>query len=154
MRLYLDVDGTLLRRSGHARLRGELAPATNLLRFFEWAAAGFECRWVTSRTRHGDVDRLLPVLRQAIGPGDEWDRIQAIAASFATPVWRAFKAEAMDLGENFIWLDDAPEDESIAALHRAGRHACWVKVDIDRCPDDLRRVMTLVDGLNFRAVAE
>lgn len=153
MRLYLDVDGTLLRRSGHARLRGEFAPATNLLRFLEWAAAGFECIWVTSRTRHRGVDKLLPVLRQAIGPGEEWDRIHAIAASFAAPVWQDFKAEAMELGEDFIWIDDSPEEESLDALKRAGRHKSWIKVDIEQRPDDLRRVMDLVNSRDFSVAA-
>lgn len=154
MRLYLDVDGTLLRRSGHARLRGDLAPANNLLRFLEWAAAGFDCAWVTSRTRHGAADTLLPVLRQAIGPGDEWDRISRVIADFTTPTWSAFKAEAMDLDEDFLWIDDAPEPESLDALDQAGRRQCWLSVAVDQRPDDLRRVMELVEGRGMRQAAE
>jgi hypothetical protein len=145
MRLYLDVDGTLLRRSGHAKLRGEFAPAANLPRFIEWAAAGFECIWVTSRTRHGSADKLLPILRQAIGPGDEWDRMAASMLSFATPVWHDFKAQAMKLDEAFIWLDDAPEEESLDALRDAGRLDCWIQVALEQRPDDLRRIMEILE---------
>lgn len=154
MRLYLDVDGTLLRRGGHARLRGDLAPANGLLRFLEWAAAGFECVWVTSRTRHGDAEKLLPVLRQAVGPGEEWDRLAMIVKSFATPAWHEFKAEAMRLDEDFLWVDDAPEPESLAALDQAGRRGCWLAVDVDHRPDDLRRVMELVQSRNLLQAAE
>lgn len=146
MRLYLDVDGTLLRRSGHARLRGDLAPANNLLRFLEWAADNFDCAWVTTRTRHGDCEKLLPVLRQAIGPGDEWDRVAQLARSFATPPWGDFKAEAMAMDEDFLWVDDAPDEESLEALRRMGRQGCWIPVDVDGRPDDLRRVMEVIDS--------
>lgn len=141
MRLYLDVDGTLLRRSGHARLRGDLAPANHLLRFLEWASGNFECVWLTSRTRHGSDDRLLPVLRQAVGPGEEWDRIKALIAAFATPVWEDHKAQAIALDLDFCWIDDAPEEESLHALAQAGRQDCWISVAVDQDPDDLRKVM-------------
>ncbi|MGE4281812.1 MAG: hypothetical protein AB7G62_19685 [Magnetospirillum sp.] len=146
MRLYLDVDGTLLRRSGHARLRGDFAPANNLLRFLEWAADNFECAWVTTRTRHGDCDKLLAVLRQAVGPGDEWDRMAQLVKSFATPSWFDFKAEAMMLEEDFLWVDDAPDEESLEAMRRMGRHGCWIPVDVDDRPDDLRRVMEVIEA--------
>ncbi|MBR9973484.1 hypothetical protein [Magnetospirillum sulfuroxidans] len=154
MRLYLDVDGTLLRRSGHARLRGDFAPANNLLRFLEWAAAGFDCAWVTSRTRHGGADKLLPVLRQAIGPGEEWDSITAIIKTFATPVWADFKVEAMDMTKDFLWIDDAPEEESLEVLRQAGRQDSWIGVAVDQRPDDLRRVMELVESRGIRQAAE
>lgn len=154
MRLYLDVDGTLLRRSGHARLRGDFAPANNLLRFLEWSAAGFDCAWLTSRTRHGSADKLLPVLRQAIGPGEEWDAIAAIVKTFATPTWNEFKAEAMDMVEDFLWIDDAPEEESLEVLRQAGRQDSWIGVAVDQRPDDLRRVMELVESRGMRQAAE
>ena len=154
MRLYLDVDGTLLRRSGHARLRGEFAPADHLAGFLEWAAGGFECVWITSRTRHGDAELLLPVLRQAVGPGEAWDRIHGLIVGFATPRWCDCKAQAMDLGQDFLWLDDAPEEESLDALRRAGRSHCWVGVSVDQRPGDLLRVMDLAARRGLRQAAE
>ncbi|WP_291718052.1 hypothetical protein [Magnetospirillum sp. 64-120] len=154
MRLYLDVDGTLLRRSGHARLRGDFAPANNLLRFLEWAADNFDCAWVTTRTRHGACDKLLDVLRQAVGPGDEWDRIAHLVKSFATPPWSDFKAEAMTLDEDFLWVDDAPDEESLEAMRRMGRQGCWIPVDVDGRPDDLRRVMDVIEARRAPMAAE
>lgn len=154
MRLYLDVDGTLLRRSGHARLRGDFAPANNLLRFLEWAADNFDCAWVTTRTRHGACDKLLDVLRQAVGPGDEWDRIAHLVKSFATPPWSDFKAEAMTLDEDFLWVDDAPDEESLEAMRRMGRQDCWIPVDVDGRPDDLRRVMDVIEARRAPMAAE
>lgn len=154
MHLYLDVDGTILRRAGHARLRGDFAPALHLTRFLTWAAGRFACAWVSSRTRHGGADLLLPVLRQAIGPGEEWDRIRGLVAGFATPRWDHVKAQAMALDHDFLWLDDAPEEDSLTMLDRHGKRSAWIAVDVDRRPDDLIRVMALVDGRGQGRAAE
>lgn len=141
MRLYLDVDGTLLRRAGHARLRGELAPAEHLRQFLEWALARFTCVWLTSRDRDGDNRAVRAAFRQAIGPGDEADRVDALLARIEPSSWRAYKAEAIDFAAPFLWLDDAPEEESLESLERHGSLECWVPVAVDQRPDDLRRAM-------------
>lgn len=139
--LYLDVDGTLLRRGGHARLRGELAPAPHLRRFLEWATANFHCVWLSSRGRDGDAGAIRAVFRQAIGPGDEADAIDALVTAIAPARWDGIKAEAIDFDQPFYWLDDAPEEDSLVLLERHGATACWIPVAIDGQPDDLLRVM-------------
>lgn len=145
MYLYLDVDGTLLRRGGHARLRGELAPAGHLRPFLEWATGTFTCVWLTSRCRDGDGNAIRAAFRQAIGPGDEADAVDALLARVRPAAWQACKAEAIDFGRPFLWLDDAPEEESLDLLARHGVLAAWVPIAIDRHPDDLRRAMTELD---------
>jgi hypothetical protein len=144
MRLYLDVDGTLLRRGGHARLRGELAPAFNLRRFLQWATDRFHCVWLTSRDRAGGDAAIRALFRQAIGPGDEADTVDALLARVAPSCWQTFKAEAIDVTSRFLWLDDAPEEESLDLLARHGIASSWIPVAIDQRPDDLSRVMDLV----------
>lgn len=141
MRLYLDVDGTLLRRGGHARLRGELAPADHLRDFLEWATATFTCVWLTSRGRDGECGAIRAAFRQAIGPGDEADAVDALLRQVNPATWREFKAEAIDFATPFLWLDDAPEEESLTLLQRHGVERAWVPVAIDQRPDDLRRAM-------------
>lgn len=141
MRLYLDVDGTLLRRSGHARLRGELAPASHLRDFLEWATETFSCVWLTSRCRDGECGALRAAFRQAIGPGDEADAVDALLARIKPGVWRDFKAEAIDFTDPFLWLDDAPEEESLELLQHHRAEGAWVPIAIDQRPDDLRRAM-------------
>lgn len=141
MHLYLDVDGTLLRRSGHARLRGELAPADYLRPFLHWATGGFTCLWLSSRSRDGDAANIRAAFRQAIGPGDEADAVDVLLRRITPVVWRDFKADAIDFAQPFLWLDDAPEEESLDLLQRQGAEASWVPVAIDQRPDDLRRAM-------------
>lgn len=141
MHLYLDVDGTLLRRSGHARLRGDLAPAEHLRPFLEWATGTFTCVWLTSRSRDGDGSNLRAAFRQAIGPGDEADAVDSLLCRIAPAPWQDFKAEAIDFATPFLWLDDAPEEESLDMLLRHQVEASWVPVAIDQHPDDLRRAM-------------
>lgn len=142
MRLYLDVDGTLLRRGGHARLRGDLAPAEHLRPFLEWATETFNCVWLTSRDRDGGAAAIRAVFRQAIGPGDEADAVDALLCRIEPSVWCDYKAEAIDFTAPFLWLDDAPEEESLEALQRHRRQHAWVPVAIDQHPEDLRRAMT------------
>jgi|AGTN01.1.fsa_nt_gi hypothetical protein len=145
MHLYLDVDGTLLQRGGHARLRGDLAPAPHLRAFLEFATRHFQCVWVTSRDRDGGSDAIRAAFRQAIGPGEEADAVDALLCRVAPAVWDGFKARAMDLSQPFLWLDDAPEEESLDMLAAHGRSACWVPVAVDRHPDDLRRAMAVLE---------
>lgn len=142
MRLYLDVDGTLLRRGGHARLRGDLAPANHLRAFLEWATESFTCVWLTSRCRDGECSAIRAAFRQAIGPGDEADAVDALLSRIEPAVWQDFKAEAIDFATPFLWLDDAPEEESLDLLQRHHAEESWVPVAIDQRPDDLSRAMT------------
>lgn len=155
MYLYLDVDGTLLRRGGHARLRGELAPADHLRPFLEWATGTFTCVWLTSRCRDGGDDDIRRAFRQAIGPGDEADAVDGLLAQVRPATWQACKAEAIDFAHPFLWLDDAPEEESLEMLARNGAGEAWVSIAVDRNPDDLRRAMAELDrrrtGLTAKA---
>lgn len=144
MHLYLDVDGTLLRRGGHARLRGDFAPAPHLREFLDFATRHFECVWVTSRNRDGGNAAIRAIFHQAIGPGDEADAVDALLCRVAPAVWSDFKAQAMDMTQPFFWLDDAPEEESLDRLAAHGRSACWIPVAVDQSPEDLRRAMTLL----------
>lgn len=142
MRLYLDVEGTLLRRSGHARLRGELAPAEYLRRFLEWATATFSCVWLTSKGRDGDSTAIRAAFRHAIGPGDEADAVDALLRRIETASWHEYKAEAIDFATPFLWLDDAPDEGSLELLKRHRVTESWVAIAIDQRPGDLRRAMT------------
>ena len=141
MRLYLDVDGTLLRRGGHARLRGDLAPAAHLRPFLEWATQSFQCVWLTSRDRDGGADAIRAVFRQAIGPGDEADAVDSLLRRVQPSCWREFKAQAIDFSAPFLWLDDAPEEESLDLLQRHGVERAWLPIAIDSRSDDLLRAM-------------
>ncbi|MBC7907925.1 MAG: hypothetical protein H7Y60_14440 [Rhodospirillaceae bacterium] len=144
MRLYLDVDGTLLRRGGHARLRGDLAPAFNLRPFLQWATDTYDCAWLTSRNRDGCNKAIRATFRQAIGPGDEADAVDSLLARVSPTCWPEYKAQAIDFTTPFLWLDDAPEEESLARLEQHGTTASWIPVAVDQRPDDLSRVMEVL----------
>jgi hypothetical protein len=140
LRLYLDVDGTLLRRSAQAAL----APAMDLRLFLEWATSTYRCVWLTSRDRDGGDGSIRAVFRQAIGLGTEFDSIDRLLARVEPSRWGGFKAQAIDFSEPFLWLDDAPEEESLDLLDSYGVSDSWIPVALDQRPDDLRRVMTLL----------
>lgn len=141
MRLYLDVDGTLLRRCTHPGPRGLLTPAEHLRSFLDWATGRFDCMWLTSHDRSGGNEAIRAIFRQAIGPGDEADAIDALLCQVAPSQWHGCKARGIDFSSPFLWLDDAPEEESLDLLAAHGAQDCWIPIALDQCPADLGRVM-------------
>jgi hypothetical protein len=144
MRLYLDVDGTLLRRGGHARLKGEMAPAEHLKDFLEWVTRAFDCVWLTSRNRSGGHGGIREVFRQAYGPGHDADAVDQLVTAIRPSVWATCKAEAIDFDEDFLWLDDAPEEPSLDLLQEHGAMDRWIAISVDRKPDDLVRIKQIL----------
>lgn len=145
MRLYLDLDGTLLRRHSGARCAAQsLSPADRLEEFLAWATTHFHCLWLTSRDRDGGSDGIRAALRQALGPGEDFDRIAALAERVASTTWRHAKAEGIDFDHDFLWLDDAPDEDSLDMLAARGLAANWIAVAVDQRPDDLARAMGVI----------
>ena len=60
-------------------------------------------------------------------------------------VFKTLKTEALvNVGREFIWLDDAPLAVERQWLDKRGLLDNWIAVDTRRNPDDLARVMPLL----------
>ena len=112
MRIYLDIDGVIL---------GTASPQEDVCALLEALLRRFpgEVCWLTTHCRGGEnrtwralagrlPQALLDRLKEEVLPTD----------------WDVLKTEAIDLGEPFLWLEDAPLYSEREALRRAGREDC------------------------------
>lgn len=138
--LYLDVDGVLVGKEDPASAK--LILARHAQRFLEHCLERFDCFWLTSHCRHGDAGRLLRHLGKLATP-QELELLREVRPTS----WQTLKTEAIDLVSDFYWLDDSPLQREIELLESRGILHRWIPVDTRRRPDDLRRVMTILQRI-------
>jgi hypothetical protein len=137
--LYLDIDGVLLRRTGRREFndRAEFEIATGAYEFMDWCIERFDCFWLTSRSHDGSYAGIEQAFRFAIPttslPIEIKDRIHAIKPA----AWPRSKIEGIDVSEEFIWLDDDPDDASLRELERLGMGNRWIQACTDDDPNHL-----------------
>jgi hypothetical protein len=91
-KLYLDIDGTLIRRGG--------VPAQGLTEFLCFATENFDCYWLTTHC-YGDAAPVARYLASRI-PSEALVYIE----SFKPTQWELWKTEAIDFSGPFVWIDD------------------------------------------------
>ena len=117
--LYLDIDGTLLRRRADiSGLHNAYEIAPDALGFLTWAVEHFECRWLSTRCRAGDAEGAIRAFRHALGVTrlpDEWARVLRVIPA---ATWSGSKIEGIDLTSpaGWFWIDDAPGAADVAVL--------------------------------------
>jgi len=137
--LYLDLDGVLLRRTGRRGFndRAEFEIAIGAYEFMDWCIERFDCFWLTSRSHDGSYAGIEQAFRFAIPttslPIEIKGRIHAIKPA----AWPRSKIEGIDVSEEFIWLDDDPDDVSHRELERLGMGNRWIRACTDDDPNHL-----------------
>lgn len=132
MRLYLDIDGTLIRRG---------VPAEGVSEFLAFATERFDCYWLSTHCR-GDAKAVFLYLVGKL-PEEAMSYIGKIKATS----WDAIKTEAIDFSGPFFWLDDNLFDAERRALEEHGALDRHIRVDLVADP---RRLLHLVDELRAR----
>jgi hypothetical protein len=147
--LYLDLDGVILRRTGGTDPKGrtEFEVAIHAFEFLAWCVENFRCYWLTSRSHDGGHEEIERAFRFAIPatslPTDVRDLIQAI-----TPApWHGAKISGIDMSREFIWLDDNPDDVSLAKLQEENMAHRFVRISTDQSANDLQRVKQTLEEL-------
>jgi hypothetical protein len=132
--LFLDIDGTLLRRR-HLGIFDAFELAPGCLDFLEWATARFRCRWLSSRCRLGFLDGSHRAFRQAGAPvaDPRWQVLHRIEPA----EWSVNKTEAIDPVSDFWWIDDDPSEHERDWLRAHRRQDRLIVVSADRDPDAL-----------------
>lgn len=98
MRLYLDVDGTLLSHIDGTGPDGKIwkEGATD---FLEWAIKNFDCYWLTGWAKGGDMSEIVKDLNPFLP-----ESCRDIPAAH----WTRLKTEALEREDGqFLWADDA-----------------------------------------------
>ena len=123
LRVYLDIDGTILFEPGDGTARDDLdfqLVCDGLEEFLEFVVSNCEPRWLSYRTRLGSLkaleERLLP-------------HLPAIARRIPAADWNKFKYEAIDPASRFLWFEDDLEAEDLTWLEEQGCLDSLVRVD-------------------------
>jgi hypothetical protein len=146
-KLYIDVDGVMLRRNPQG-----FQVANHALPFLRFAIDQFEVYWLTARSHEGDTTEIERAFRHALpNPTmSKWDRdaLTKTVSSIPTAHWEETKSDAFSPGVSFIWVDDNPDTRALNWLKQRGLIDCLVVVDTDQEPDDLTRVQGVLSNGN------
>ena len=64
--------------------------------------------------------------------------------------WGEEKVSGIDLSRDFFWVDDDPDDGTMAALMAVGKSSRLIVASTDQRPDDLERVKRLLEDPTFQ----
>jgi hypothetical protein len=137
-KLYLDVDGVMLRRTPQG-----FQVANHALPFLHFATDHFNVYWLTARSHEGDTAEVERAFRHAMlnptASKQDRDVLKALVSAIPVARWGETKADAFGAEEDFFWIDDNPDAMSLAWLKRHDFSGRLVEASTDQCPDDLAR---------------
>ena len=148
VRLYLAVENVLLhRRERVKRKRRGFEAAPYVLDFLTWAVYGFECYWLTSLDRSGSDTRIKRAFRVALNLPNLPGELELLFQAVLPTIWESAKAEAIDLDSDFRWIENDPDQETLAFLDRRGLKDRLILCSTNQNPDDLARVRCQLESL-------
>lgn len=132
MKIYLDIDGTLIHEDATDN-NGK--PAASLGEFLI-ALRQHETYWLTTHCTLGDPQNAASILK-AVLPDylhPDVDRIKGTT-------WAEMKTEALDWDSDFIWFSNDVEDAEweVLAKYRPGQSV--VQIDLKTNPNQLRDII-------------
>jgi hypothetical protein len=157
-KLFIDVDGVLLRRTGQQTSRGltEFLIANHATAFLSFCTEHFDCWWLTARSREGNLAEVERAFRHALRnpAASEQDRddLEALVTDIPVAAWGEMKADAFSVEEDFYWIDDNPDKASKNWLEQHDLTDRLVGANTDRQLDDLVRVQGFLQetGSSFK----
>jgi hypothetical protein len=111
MRIYLDIDGPLIRD-------GRVTP--HCFPFLKWAVELHSPYWLSTRDAHGTHDGILGAFRHALGTPILPPEIEVLIRAVGPTKWRGNKLTGIDFTSDWVWLDDDPLLVEIEALRSRG----------------------------------
>jgi hypothetical protein len=132
-KLYLDIDGVLLKKDG--------PPAEGMVEFLASVTEHFECYWLTTHC-DGDSDQVFLYLVGRV-PAEALPYIEKIKPTR----FGALKTEAIDWNSDFYWLDDTVFESEQAVLRSHGAESSFLHTDINQDPSALRKTQTFLAGV-------
>jgi hypothetical protein len=147
VKLYVDVDGVLLRRRVRAdgRKRGfELARYG--FQFMSWAVLAFECRWLTRLDRRGGDYRIRRAFRLALGVPQFDNDLEVFFHCVKPTYWEGCMAEAIGLDGGFYWIARDPDARSLAVLRRRGLMKRLILCSGKDDPQEFARIRLQLEG--------
>jgi hypothetical protein len=116
-------------------------PTPNCFTFLRWAVDFHQPFWLTTRDAHDQHDGILRAFRVALGAPTLSTEIETLLRTVRPTRWRGSTVTGIDLGSDFVWLDDDPLQVEIEALHERGLLDRLLIVDND---DGLMRAVAAI----------
>ena len=144
--IYIDVDGVCLRNASSSPAGME--PAPHVFEFLQWATEFHQPHWLTTRDAHGQHDGILRAFRLAIGSPTLPTEIEALLKSIKPTTWHGSKVSGIDLGSDFVWIDDQPLRVEIDALQGCNLLSRLIVIDTNKDDDGLLRAIDAINSLS------
>jgi len=130
MRIYLDIDGTLI----HDDVRNYGRPAFGLEQFLSMLKY-HDAYWLTTHCCDGDATAARNILKGLVD-SKYYDVIDSIKPT----VWGTQKVEGIDWVQEFIWLDDDITQSEQVKFHRTMSGQNVIEMDLAHNPEQLMEI--------------
>lgn len=130
MKIYLDIDGVILKKNLTIPEYGE--------EFIAYLITNYNCYWLTTHCK-GDTQDAINHLSQFYPPSTV-EQLKMIKQTN----WESLKVEAVDLNSDFIWLEDYPFESEKIVLKKANKINSLITVDLKR-EDELKSIQKLIE---------
>ena len=148
--IYIDVDGVCLRNASSSP--AGIEPAPHVFEFLQWATEFHQPHWLTTRDAHGQHDGILRAFRLATGSPTLPTKIEALLKSIKPTTWHGSKVSGIDLGSDFVWIDDQPLRVEIDALQGRNLLSRLIVIDTNKDDDGLLRAIDAINSLSKTAL--
>jgi hypothetical protein len=119
MKVYLDIEGTLIGPDGH--------PAKGLEDFLNYATAEYECYWLSFFSRTPADNPIAHLATRGV------TEATILAAAKVNDLhWDRTKAEAINLKEDFVWFDDMPSTADMVILEKNRVRSRWYEINLKK----------------------
>jgi hypothetical protein len=135
MKIYLDIDGVILKK--------DLTMPDYGKEFISFLVTNHDCYWLTTHCK-GDNNNALNHLSKSY-PKSTLEQCKMIKHTN----WKDLKTEAIDFHSEFIWLEDYPFEAEQIELKKANKIDSLITVDLNR-ENELRSVQIRIEMITVK----
>lgn len=135
MKIYLDIDGVILKKDLTKPDYGE--------GFISFLITNHDCYWLTTHCRGGENNAIYHMSN--CYPLSTLEQLKKIKDTN----WTDLKTEAIDLNSDFIWLEDFPFESEKAVLNKANKIDSLIIVNLNR-DDELMLVQEKIETMSVK----
>jgi len=130
MNIYIDIDGVFL--------TSDLQSAKHLEKFLNHILEKHDVYWLTTHCK-GDGSDTISYLKQFLS-----NEFIELCEKIKPTNWQTLKTEAIDFSKAFLLLDDYLLETEKEILKNHEKLNSWIKIDLDKNPDQLLEIIKIV----------